>query len=174
MPSYAEEVRRQFELIDDDDLRQRIHSGNLTDEATQVAREILRGRGASADQSTESISRPATWPPTEKTRTTSFPIFLLRCFNGKESLFAAWWTLGWKVGICALVPYFILVLLGDFPLFRLVGIVALLAMGIFESICVWRCARNTPSCWKGVVARGLVVLCYLMPILSFLGGLTLR
>ena len=94
--------------------------------------------------------------------------FLQRCFHGQAAL----WKVYWLAGVAgSWVIATIVINLIHFDLFPpLLGIVVMLAYGIWVGISIWRCAFNTS--WKGwgYAARAVIVFTAVLAIVELIRG----
>lgn len=162
MSAYGDTVRATLSQFEDDELIEKIRAGSLTEEALQIATDILAQREANA---------PSTGNPTAvvghlapKPSTKSDAAFLSRCFRGSASLNDAFWVLGLGILLGLAVPIIIVssFLKGSIvgTAIAILGGMAVFAAVIFRDISIWRCAPNAKNPFWGVAARSWICLGY--------------
>ena len=161
MAAYGDTVRTALSALEDDELLARYRTGGLTEEAQEIAKQILAERG----KATPNLVGPSTpTPVTGKEGKSSDAAFLANCYGGKASLSDAFWALGAGIWVAIGIPVAILTgLLKDVPLgstVKILGGCVLLAALLFRDIAIWRCAPNSKSVFWGVAARLWIGLSY--------------
>jgi FtsH-binding integral membrane protein len=99
-----------------------------------------------------------------------WPRWLTDALNGRVSLARAFWI--WGVGVS--VAYALIGALIDVenPVALTVYLVVGLALGILQTLILWRCASNSRSKVLGRVVRTVVILGLILVVLSLYVALT--
>ena len=162
MSAYGDTVRATLSQLEDDELIEKIRTGSLTEEAHQVAAEILAQRGANASPVVEPTVVMGHLAP--KQTKGSDVAFLSRCFRGSASLNDAFWVLGLGILVGLAAPVLIVssFLRGSIvgTAIGVLGWVAVIAASIFRDISIWRCAPNAKNPIWGIAARLWIFLSY--------------
>ena len=169
MSAYVDTVRATLLQFEDDELIEKIRTGSLTEEAQQVATDILAQRGTDVARSVKPIVVVGHLAPKQTTK--SDVAFLSRCFRGSASLNDAFWVLGfgWLLGLAIPVLVVSLFLRGSIfgTAIAVLGSAANIAAFIFRDISIWRCAPNAKNPIWGIAARLWIFLSYAL-VLVFL------
>lgn len=163
MTAYSNEVRSQFERLENEELIERVQSGTLTDAAHEIAKQELTSRGLRVPE--QQVSNQTTAEP--KLIAGLYSSFR-RAFTGKLEL----WRVFWKG---ALIPVFLMMIVD--AIFSNDGNISSIAMRSyllsfwFWMYAVLKCSPNVRTDLLGFLAKLYAgAMLVLVPIM-FVGSL---
>lgn len=160
-------LRENIASLEDDELLKKVRSLSLTEEADEIASEILVSRGIQPPEKGECSFAEDVSP-----KRVPWISFFKSCLKGEAPLAFAYWGLGFLLSILLIVSYagmsyFSRSWAGD--LFSYLLFTLIVVGPPVQVFCVWQCSDNTNFIlWNGLAKLFVLVMClvYLSLIMS--------